>query len=63
MTGAASCENNLLGIVTQMNFVGYCVTIGVEFESVTFIATTIITANQLAGSGTTEPQASTYSVQ
>ena len=62
-TGAASGENNLLGIGTQINFVGYGVTIGGEFESVTGIATILITANQGAGSGTTEPQGSTYSVQ
>ena len=62
-TGAASGENNLLGIGTQINFVGYGVTIGGEFESVTGIATILITANQGAGSGTTSPQGSTYSVQ
>jgi hypothetical protein len=64
-TGAASGENNLLGIGTQINFVGYGVTIGGEFESVTGIATILITANAAggAGSGTTEPQGETYSVQ
>jgi len=62
-TGAASGENNLLGIGTQINFVGYGVTIGGEFESVTGIATILITANQGSGTGTTEPQGSTYAVQ
>ena len=62
-TGAASGENNLLGIGTQINFVGYGLTIGGEFESVTGIATILITANQGSGTGTTEPQGSTYSVQ
>ena len=63
-TGAASGENNLLGIGTQINFVGYGVTIGGEFEAVTGIGTIIITANQAGGgTGTTEPQGSTYSVQ
>ena len=60
-TGAASGENNLLGIGTQINFVGYGLTIGGEFESVTGIATILITANQGSGTGTTEPQGSTYS--
>ena len=60
-TGSASGENNLLGIGTQINFVGYGVTISGEFVS--GIATVLITANQGAGSGTTEPQGSTYSVQ
>ena len=60
-TGAASGENNLLGIGTQINFVGYGLTIGGEFESVAGIATITLTAS--TGSGTTEPQGSTYAVQ
>ena len=64
-TGAASGTNNLLGIGTQINFVGYGLTVAGEFESTSGIATIILTANN-AGSGvqtTTTPQGSTNSVQ
>jgi len=64
-TGSASGTNNLLGIGTQINFVGYGLTVTGEFESTSGIATIILTANN-AGSGvqtTTTPQGSTNSVQ
>ena len=61
-TGSASGTNNLLGIGTQINFVGYGLTVTGEFESTSGIATVILTANA-AGTGTTEPQGATNSVQ
>ena len=61
-TGAASGTNNLLGIGTQINFVGYGITISGEFESVTGIATIVLTGNS-GVAGTSAPGGSTNAVQ
>ena len=61
-TGAASGTNNLLGIGTQINFVGYGITISGEFESVTGIATIVLTGNS-GVAGTSAPGGITNSVQ
>jgi len=61
-TGAASGTNNLLGIGTQINFVGYGITVRGEFESVTGIATIVLTGNS-GVAGTSAPGGSTNSIQ
>ena len=61
-TGAASGTNNLLGIGTQINFVGYGITVRGEFESVTGIATIVLTGNS-GVAGTSAPGGITNSVQ
>ena len=61
-TGSASGSNNLLGIGTQINFVGYGITVRGEFESITGIATIVLTGNS-GVAGTSAPGGITNSVQ
>ena len=61
-TGSASGTNNLLGIGTQINFVGYGITVRGEFESITGIATIVLTGNS-GVAGTSAPGGITNSVQ
>ena len=61
-TGLTSTENNLVGVGTQVNFVGYGITVSGEFDTNTGIATIILRGNS-GIAGTSAPGGSTYAVQ